>query len=120
MTNATSPVHGERTGRRGSGQQCAQVASERGDLRAEQAVSSHVHSVTDEHSSGPRSSLGPVSIVLPGAPEYDDLRRPWAARFREARPAAIARCATPGDARSPLKQSATADGVAGSTTIEWL
>ena len=31
--------------------------------------------------------------MLTRAPEYDDLRRPWAARFRPARPAPIARCA---------------------------
>ena len=39
-------------------------------------VSSHVHSVTDMHRRGPRSSLGPVSIVLEAwpasVPEMDD------------------------------------------------
>jgi hypothetical protein len=47
--------------------------------------------------------LGQVSIELPGAPEYDDLRRPWAARFRDVRPSAIARCPTPGDVVAALE-----------------
>jgi FAD binding domain/Berberine and berberine like len=36
-------------------------------------------------------------VVLPGAPQYETLRRPAIARFDDARPQAIVLCATPSD-----------------------
>jgi FAD/FMN-containing dehydrogenase len=36
-------------------------------------------------------------VVLPGSPAYEALRKPAIARFHDARPQALVRCATPGD-----------------------
>jgi FAD/FMN-containing dehydrogenase len=41
-------------------------------------------------------------VVRPGSPAYDTARRPAIARFRDARPAAVVRCATAGDVAAAL------------------
>jgi len=42
------------------------------------------------------------SILLPGTDAYEEARRPAVARFRDVRPAAVVRCATPEDVGAAL------------------
>ena len=41
-------------------------------------------------------------VVQPGSPAYETARRPAIARFRDARPAAVVRCATAGDVAAAI------------------
>jgi FAD/FMN-containing dehydrogenase len=41
-------------------------------------------------------------VVLPGAPDYESVRKPVMARFEHLRPAAVVRCATPADIAATL------------------
>ena len=41
-------------------------------------------------------------VVLPGAPDYESVRKPVMARFEHLRPAAVVRCATPADVAATL------------------
>jgi FAD/FMN-containing dehydrogenase len=41
-------------------------------------------------------------VVLPGAPDYESVRKPVMARFEHLRPAAVVRCATPEDIAATL------------------
>src|SRR4029453_10004686 len=41
-------------------------------------------------------------VVLPGAPDYESVRKPVMARFERVRPEAVVRCATPADVAAPL------------------
>jgi FAD/FMN-containing dehydrogenase len=41
-------------------------------------------------------------VVLPGAPDYESVRKPVMARFEHVRPAAVVRCATPEDVAATL------------------
>jgi FAD/FMN-containing dehydrogenase len=41
-------------------------------------------------------------VVLPGAPSYEEARRPPIARFHDIRPQAVVRCATPADVAETL------------------
>jgi FAD/FMN-containing dehydrogenase len=62
-------------------------------------------------------ALQPVidgDVVLPGAPEYESVRKPVMARFEHLRPAAIVRCATPEDVAATL---AVAGGLGLGTAI---
>ena len=42
------------------------------------------------------------AVVRPGSPAYETARRPAIARFRDARPAAVVRCATAGDVAAAI------------------
>jgi FAD/FMN-containing dehydrogenase len=53
-------------------------------------------------------------VVLPGAPDYESVRKPVMARFEHLRPAAVVRCATPADVAATL---AVAGGLGLSTAI---
>ena len=41
-------------------------------------------------------------VVLPGSVDYESVRKPVMARFEDLRPAAVVRCATPGDVAATL------------------
>jgi FAD/FMN-containing dehydrogenase len=41
-------------------------------------------------------------VVLPGAPDYESVRKPVMARFEHVRPEAVVRCATPADVAATL------------------
>jgi FAD/FMN-containing dehydrogenase len=41
-------------------------------------------------------------VVLPGAPDYESVRKPVMARFEHLRPAAVVRCVTPADVAATL------------------
>jgi len=41
-------------------------------------------------------------VVLPGAPDYESVRKPVMARFEHVRPEALVRCATPADVAATL------------------
>ncbi len=47
-------------------------------------------------------------VLLPGSPEYELARKPPIARFREVRPRAVVRCATPSDVAATISMASGA------------